>query len=97
MKRLLAFYGHFAAAFGTCCIVIWLVALIAWVHIDLGHCAFIVIPLASLVYAILRLVSEEELDEVKAAEARIANVEDQAADGQKGDSQHGTGGDDPTR
>lgn len=93
MKGLLEFYSHFAAAFGTCVLVIWAIVLIAQVHLDPGLCGSIAMLLVSLVYAIPRLVSEDELNEVRAASARLATLENQAAAGQKDDGQRGVEGD----
>jgi hypothetical protein len=50
------FYGHFAAAYGTCWIVLMTLAIVSMSHIDSGAFGFFGFPIISLIYAIVRTV-----------------------------------------
>ena len=51
------FYGHFAAAFGTCFLVMFLLAIVSQSHIDAGEFGFFGFPIISLIYAVFRMSS----------------------------------------
>ena len=52
------FYGHLAAAYGTCWIVLLATALLTRSHIDAGLFGLIGFPVIGVVYAIIRFRSE---------------------------------------
>ena len=55
------FYGHFAAAYGSCWLLLLLAAVVTQSHIDLGELGFYGFPAISLVYAYLRYKGNQKL------------------------------------
>jgi hypothetical protein len=60
--KTLKFYGHFAAAFGSLWIFFFLIALVTQSRINLGSLGFIGFPIASAVYAHLRMKGDPGLE-----------------------------------
>lgn len=56
------FYGHFAAAFGSCWLFLFLVVIITQSRIDLGELGFFGFPIGSAIYAYLRYKGNPRLD-----------------------------------
>ncbi len=56
------FYGHFAAAYGSCWLILFLAAFITQSHINLGELGFFGFPAISFVYAYLRYKGNSKLD-----------------------------------
>jgi len=78
------FYGHFAAAYGTCWLVLLLAALVSQSHINAGAFGMFGFPVIALIYAIVRSVSATTgaLDEELALlRRRLAELERQTGSG----------------
>jgi hypothetical protein len=56
------FYGHFAAAYGSCWLLLFLVAFVTQSNINLGELGFFGFPAISLGYAYLRYKGNPRLD-----------------------------------
>ena len=56
------FYGHFAAAYGSCWLLLFLCALVTQSRIDLGELGFFGFPALSAVYAYFRLKRHPRLE-----------------------------------
>jgi len=56
------FYGHFAAAYGSCWLLLFLMALITQSRINLGGLGFFGFPIGSAAYAFLRYKGNPRLD-----------------------------------
>ena len=72
------FYRDFAAAYGTCWLVLLALALVTQSHIDTGLFGFIGFPVIGLVYAVWRKADEpttETQDELQRLQDRIARLE----------------------
>ncbi|MFW5845104.1 MAG: hypothetical protein ACOCXJ_02655 [Planctomycetota bacterium] len=50
-------YGYFAAAYGTCCLVLFVIALIGQMHVDAGLFGFIGFPILAAIYAAVRFIT----------------------------------------
>ncbi len=56
------FYAHFAAAYGSCWLVLFMVAFITQSRIDLGELGFFGFPAISVVYAYYRFNGNPQLE-----------------------------------
>jgi hypothetical protein len=56
------FYGHFAAAYGSCWLLLLLCAFVTQSRIDLGGLGFFGLPAVSTAYAYLRLKGNLKLE-----------------------------------
>jgi hypothetical protein len=56
------FYGHFAAAFGSCWLLLFLCAFISQSRINLGEWGLLGPPVISAVYAYFRFKSNPQLE-----------------------------------
>jgi len=55
MKSALNFYGRFAAAYGTCWLLMVVLAVVTQSHIDAGVFGLVGFPLIALFYAVIRI------------------------------------------
>jgi hypothetical protein len=60
--RIVKFYGHFAAAFGSIVILLFLLAFITQGRVNLGVLGMIGIPIACAIYAHQRLKGNKRLE-----------------------------------
>ena len=56
---MMKFYGHFAAAYGTCWLVVLVVAFLTGSHIETGLFGLVGFPLGALAYAAFRVTASE--------------------------------------
>src|SRR5262245_59415840 len=91
-------YGHFAAAYGTCWLILLAAALVSQTHIDTGLFGLLGFPVVGCVYALYRRSSGDsqgsELQElkvrVKLLESRLTSLQRDSrppADGPTADTQ----------
>ena len=60
--NIIRFYGHFAAAYGTCWLLLFLVAIITQSSIHMGELGMFGLPVASAIYAYLRFKGSSKLE-----------------------------------
>ena len=69
------FYGHFAAAYGTIWFALMLAAVVSQSQIDTGELGFYGFPVVALLYAWVRVATndtrDEELSDLRRRVARI--------------------------
>ena len=72
------FYGHFAAAYGTLWLLLFLAALLSQSHIDAGEFGFFGFPILAIFYAVLRVMGAGgKSSEVAELRERVAHLETQ--------------------
>ena len=72
------FYGHFAAAYGTCWLLLFLCALVTQSRINLGELGFFGFPAISAVYAYFKFKANPRLED---ATEKIGHWIDQTING----------------
>jgi hypothetical protein len=73
------FYGHFAAAYGTIWLLLLGLSLITQSHIDAGAFGIFGFPIIALVYALIRLGTDQSPNEVWSLQQRVAMLEQELA------------------
>jgi hypothetical protein len=73
------FYGHFAAAYGTFWLLLLGLALITRSHIDAGPFGLFGFPIIALVYALIRVGTDQSPNEVRWLRQRVVELEQELA------------------
>jgi len=80
------FYGHFAAAYGTIWLLLLGLSLITQSHIDAGAFGLFGFPIIALVYALIRVSTDQSPNEVWSLQQRVAQLEQELARRSSSDS-----------
>jgi hypothetical protein len=73
------FYGHFAAAYGTIWLLLLVAALLTQSHIDAGAFGIFGFPIIALVYALIRLSTDQSANELQGLRQRVVALERELA------------------
>jgi hypothetical protein len=73
------FYGHFAAAYGTIWLLLLGLSLITQSHIDAGPFGLCGFPIIALIYALIRIGTDQSPNEVRWLRQRVAELEQDLA------------------
>jgi hypothetical protein len=73
------FYGHFAAAYGTIWLLLLGLSLITQSHINAGAFGLFGFPVIALVYALIRIGTDQSPNEVQWLRQRVAELEQELA------------------
>lgn len=75
-------YGHFAASYGTCWLIVIGIAVVTQSHIDTGEVGLWGFPIVGIVYMLIRRASTSDGDrdrETEELRARVKRLEDRMA------------------
>jgi hypothetical protein len=73
------FYGHFATAYGTIWLLLIGLSLITQSHINAGAFGLFGFPIIALVYALIRIGTDQSPTEVRWLRQRVAELEQELA------------------